>query len=86
MLTFFATMFAAALAVPVLVVCLAVWLAFALIVGLVKLLGWTLRLGFSVLGWLILGTLFLALLDIPFAALVVLIVAVALAVRPAKVA
>ncbi|MGI6230400.1 MAG: hypothetical protein ACOYJL_05745 [Tractidigestivibacter sp.] len=74
MFTLLAVMLAALLA-PAMLVALGIWLLFA-VVGLVfKLIGWTIRVTFSVFGWLFLGTLLLGVVGVPALAVILAICA-----------
>lgn len=76
MITLFTAFVVTILAMPVLFVVLCLWAAFALVVGIIKLIGWSIRVSFELLGWLLIGSLVLAVLDVPliaiFAALIII--------------
>ena len=64
---------------------LGVWLVFALVVGVFRILGWTLRAGLHVFWWLFVASLVLGAIGFAPAVLVAIIAAVAACVHPTRI-
>ncbi len=79
---------ASALAVvlaPVMLAVLAVWLVFALVVGIFRALGWVIGAGLRAFWWLFAASLVLGLIGFAPAILLAIVVAVAACAHPTRV-
>ena len=63
---------------------LGVWLVFALVVGIFRILGWTLRAGLRVFWWLFVASLVLGAIGFAPAVLLAIIAAIAACAHPAR--
>lgn len=85
MFTFLFASLLAVLFAPVMLAVLGVWLVFALVVGVFRILGWTLRAGLHVFWWLFVASLLLGAIGFAPAVLVAIIAAVAACVHPTRI-
>ena len=85
MITFLLASLLAVIFAPVMLAVLGVWLVFALVVGVFRILGWTLRAGLHVFWWLFVASLVLGAIGFAPAVLVAIIAAVAACVHPTRI-
>ncbi|KUH58012.1 MULTISPECIES: hypothetical protein [Atopobiaceae] len=85
MITFLLASFFAILFAPVMLAVLAVWLVFALVVGIFRILGWAIGAGLRVFWWLFLASLVLGLIGFAPAVLVAIIAAVIACTHPTRI-
>ncbi|MCH3948046.1 MAG: hypothetical protein LKI67_05910 [Olsenella sp.] len=85
MITFLLASLVAVLFAPAMLAVLGVWLVFALVVGVFRILGWTLRAGLRVFWWLFVASLVLGAIGFAPAVLVALIAAIAACVHPTRI-
>ena len=74
----------AVIVAPVMLAVLGVWLVFALVVGVFRILGWTLRAGLRVFWWLFVASLVLGAIGFAPAVLLAIIAAIAACAHPAR--
>ena len=84
MITFLLASLLAVIVAPVMLAVLGVWLVFALVVGVFRILGWTLRAGLSVFWWLFVASLVLGAIGFAPAVLLAIIAAIAACAHPAR--
>ena len=84
MITFLLASLLAVIVAPVMLAVLGVWLVFALVVGVFRILGWTLRAGLRVLWWLFVASLVLGAIGFAPAVLLAIIAAIAACAHPAR--
>lgn len=85
MITFLLASLVAVLFAPAMLAVLGVWLVFALVIGVFRILGWTLRAGLHAFWWLFVASLVLGAIGFAPAILVALIAAVAACVHPTRI-
>ncbi len=85
MFTFLLASFFAILFAPVMLAVLAVWLVFALVVGVLRVMGWAIGAGLRVFWWLFLATLVLGLIGFAPAVLVAIVAAVVACAHPTRI-
>ena len=84
MITFLLASLLAVLLAPVMLAVIAVWLVFALVVGVLRVMGWTVRAGLRVFWWLFVASLVLGAIGFAPAVLVAIIAAIAACVHPTR--
>lgn len=85
MFTFLLASFFVILFAPVMLAVLAVWLVFALVVGVLRVMGWAIGAGLRVVWWLFLASLVLGLIGFAPAVLVAIVAAVVACVHPTRI-
>jgi hypothetical protein len=85
MFTFLLASFFAILFAPVMLAVLAVWFVFALVVGVLRVMGWAIGAGLHVVWWLFLASLVLGLIGFAPAVLVAIVAAVVACAHPTRI-
>lgn len=85
MVTFLLASLLAVLLAPVMLAVIAVWLVFALVVGVLRVMGWAIGAGLRVVLWLFLASLVLGLIGFAPAILVAIVAAVVACAHPTRI-